>query len=549
MLRGSVLTIIEVGMTVLTLLCAIGWPLLGNGFFRAIENWGARSARKRALIVVFCGVSPICIRLCILPVKPIPQPSVHDEFSHLLAGETFASGRLANPVHPMWVHFETFHEDQQPTYMSMYPPAQGLTLAMGRVFFGHPWYGVCITMGLMCGAICWMLYGWLPPAWALLGGILVVLRIGVSSYWMNSYWGGGASAVGGALLLGALPRLLRRPRLTTALIIGLGLAILANTRPYEGIVLSVAASVPLIAWLLGSKRPSWRVALLHVLTPLTALLLVVACAMAYYNWRVFGSPATLPYQVNRATYAIAPVFLWNSPQPEPIYRHWMMRRFYVDWELPVYQAAHTFSGFFAAIGTKIGLLVMFFLGPSLIVPLIMLPRVIRDRRVKWLVLAAVVYLAGLSGNAFSVPHYLAPATALFYALVIQAMRHLRMWRLEGQPSGRFLVRVLPALCVVMFMLQVVRDVSSPTGDLPRTVVQRSLEALPGRQVALVRYAPDHDPMGEWVYNAADIDGSKVVWARDMSASDNAALLNYFSDRKAWLVEPDAIPPKVSPYVP
>ena len=62
-----------------------------------------------------------------------------------------------------------------------------------------------------------------------------------------------------------------------------------------------------------------------------------------------------------------------------------------------------------------------------------------------------------------------------------------------------------------------------------------------------RYSPRHNPFDEWVYNGADIDGSKVIWAREMDAANNLELIRYYRDRRVWLVEPDSTPSAVSPY--
>jgi hypothetical protein len=224
-----------------------------------------------------------------------------------------------------------------------------------------------------------------------------------------------------------------------------------------------------------------------------------------------------------------------------------MRDFYVSVELSMFQAARTLPGFLDGLGKRILIILFFFLGPVLMPPLLMLPWILRDRRRRFLILAGAIFFLGLLGSVFINANYMAPATALIFAIVVEASRRLRVWRPGGQPSGAALVRALPCMCIALFLVQVGWKAASPTPDLPRTRVLHFLEKQPGRQLAIVRYATGHDSRYEWVYNAADIGASRVVWARDMSAADNRELLDYYKDRKVWLVEPDQTPPVVSPY--
>jgi hypothetical protein len=229
---------------VFALLAAWKRPLAFNGVFAAAERFGTRIAQDSKAAILTLVLLPTLLRLCLLWMIPIPVPGIHDEFSYLLASDTFDHGRLTNPTHPMWTFFETIHVNQLPTYMSKYPPAQGAVLAMGQVL-GHPWIGVLLSVSVMSVVALWSLRGWLPQRWAFLGALFVALRLGNFSYWGNSYWGGAVPAIGGALVIGAVPRLMRSYRNRDVVVFSLGVSILANSRPFEGFILCAAVGLTL----------------------------------------------------------------------------------------------------------------------------------------------------------------------------------------------------------------------------------------------------------------------------------------------------------------
>ncbi len=312
---GPGLVLIETGLAGMAIVAVLGWPRLGCSFFSRIERPLAQLARRKGLSLAFVGLAALLLRLAILPLCPVPHPFSTDDFSFLLAADTFAHGRLANPTPAMWTHFESIHITMQPTYMSMYFPGPGLVMAAGKVLFGQPWYAILIFGAAMCAAICWMLQAWLPPSWALLGGVLAVLRLALFSYWTNTYTGGSwLSVFAGALVLGALPRLLKTARFRYGMLMAVGIALLGLTRPYEGVLLTLPVAVVLGRWLLfGKSRPPAAVLLRRSAAPL-ALIVAAAAWLGYYDYRAFGSPFTLPYTVARNTYGVAPYYVW---QPGP----------------------------------------------------------------------------------------------------------------------------------------------------------------------------------------------------------------------------------------
>lgn len=607
---------------VLVVCLALAWPRTGWGepAFAWAERKFVAFARHRTLAILVIGVAAILARVALLPWLHVPQPKVHDEFSYLLAGDTFAHGRLANPPHPLWMFFDTFHVIQHPTYASMYPPAQGMALAVGQLL-GQPWIGVVLSVAAMCMAFVWMLQGWLPPEWALLGGVLVWTRFGIFSYWMNSYWGGAVAATGAALVLGALPRIWEQRRARDAMIFGLGAGILAISRPLEGAIFFVPFGAAILWWAARLGDPARAAAAKRVVLPIAAVLACAGAFVGYYNWRVTGSPVRFPHFIEQREITTA-IFLWQHDKPPISYANPQFDDFYHNFLPSLYQASWP-----AAVGQwwyKSTDFWEFFLGPALSLPFLALPWLLKDPRNRLLLFQVALSALGLWVVVYYHAHYAAPLMATVFVLLVQGLRLLRRFRFLGSPIGVGLTRLivlfsvligadyfaqsivaqpsalfewsrrhsllaLAAPLLVLLLLRVgfslarrpvapwrahlsgvcefllviaivlqlcemqrnlyadafpyVDDVNEPF----RKPVEQQLAALPGEHLVLVRYSKDHNPGEEYVYNEANIDHAKTVWAREIPGMDLKPLFDYFRNRDVWLYEPDKDNEGVSPY--
>jgi len=514
--------------------------------------FGQFSARPFfATAALFLGV--LLLRVALLPIFPVPTPGAHDEFSFLLLGDTITHGRLANPTPPLYQSFETFHENMYPTYCSKYAPAQGFFLAFGQIL-GNPWIGVLVSASLLAALFFWGLRIWMPSRWAFLAALLAALKLCVASYWINSYWGGAVAASAGALALGGLGRILKRPDASGALTFAAGISILANSRPYEGLIFSLPLGAVFLWWMLGKtdSAPPWPVRLRKVILPAAAVLVAGVGFVGYYNWRTTGSPRIFAMSLNQKFYDSSAIFIWETPGPPMPHNNPQFDDFYNRWQRNLYH--HTSSDLQKIGWRKIRLVAQTYFWWDL---LLILPALyfLHKRRKLYILWAALLFnIIAFFSLAWTLPHYVAPAMCAFFALFAAGIRQLRLFEWRGYALGLFLSRLVILGLVLQTANAVVTGNEDPMGIggvrlESRMEVIHCLEATPGKHLVLVRYSPHHYVHDEWVFNGADIEASRIVWARELDAAQNQKLIEHFQDRKIWVVEADKYLARPVPYAP
>lgn len=400
------------------LLLILGGALSVSGIrFRGDSNlmlWVRQIAAMRRSAVALVGLATFLGCLAVACALHEPVPRIHDEFSYLLMSDTLAHGHVSNPSPPLSEFFDTFHVLMRPVYASKYFPAQGLFLALGEMLTGHPAVGLWLSSALACAATCWMLQAWTGPMWGLLGGFLMIVQIGVYSYWSQSYWGGMVAALGGALFFGAVRRLWERSKWQNAIALALGLVIVANSRPLEGVlaVLPITGLFLIRLWRERRWQESgfWK----DLVLPVGVVLVLGATATGAYNHTITGSVLKSPYALHEQQYQESPPLIFMPPRPAISYSSFWVWDYYHLQENRLYTAQRKPSLWGIAIARKLRTWWFFYCG-ILLTPALVLPGILRRgtiRYVQIVLLAGLVGLSLASGPRSVIPHALIDVFAL-----------------------------------------------------------------------------------------------------------------------------------------
>jgi hypothetical protein len=506
-------------------------------------SWLLASDSRGVILVV---AAALLARGLLLPFVGIPEPRINDEYSYLLMADTFAHHRLTNPTPAAWQHFETFHVNMQPTYHSKYPVAQGLVLAAGRMMFHQPWVGVYLSTALLCGAICWTLQAFVTPGWALIGGLMAVVRIALFSFWTNSYFGVSVAALGGALALGTVVRLFhpdisRRSRVFLACGFSAGLMILATSRPYEGLAFSIPLFAYFIYHLIKQRKQIQFVR--DSLVPVFLIGTMGVVAMGYYNHATTGDTLLQPYPLNYRLYWPLPLFLGQKDNRQIAPADPAFAKYFEtiknEYE---FEKTKTLPGVLSLESRRFWEDWFFYVGPALTLPLLVgiLSCAIQPR-LRIVVLAATSTAIALALYIYSMTHYAAVATIAVFVFTVEGLRYLWDQQQRGERAVVIAVLITVLLASVTKQTGITNMNTAFHFQNQRRLIAEQLQGKPGQHLVLVSYDFDHHyPGNELIHNGADFRSEKILWARSKGRENDLDLCRAYPDRSFWSVTTDDI---------
>lgn len=110
--------------------------------------------------------------------------------------------------------------------------------------------------------------------------------------------------------------------------------------------------------------------------------------------------------------------------------------------------------------------------------------------------------------------------------------------------------IATGLCLASFGYRYTEALKHPARTTLHREIGNRLDAMSGKVLVFVRpMLPDTTAASAWPHDEADIDASRVVFARDLREPENSLLRKHFVGRKVLLLDLSARPPLLGDYDP
>jgi hypothetical protein len=364
-------------------------------------------------------------------------------------------------------------------------------------------------------------------------------------------------------VFGALPRLIQSWNRRDAVLLGLGIGIHCIARQFESMLL-LACIILYATRLLRSREllkkvPRVSVYAMAAAAPFFVLTLLQNKAVTQ-NW------FTLPEQLSQYQYGV-PTSLTFQPVPQPHVPLTPQQELdYRAQTLSHGLQPDSLSRFLLRLEFRVRYYRFFFF-PALYLGVFAFLLALKERRLLYVVGALAIFALGTNLFPYLLPHYLSAVTCFFILIAIIGLERLSKLQVRKLAIGAGAAKILALICLAHFLMwygchlfenSAIAAALEPfeTWDAinhgdphGRNAVNRQLAAIPGKLLVLVQYSPRHIFQNEWVWNAADLDASRIIWARDLGATENTKLIAQYPNRQLLLLEPDLRPPKLERYSP
>ncbi|HEX4180764.1 MAG TPA: hypothetical protein VHY32_08235 [Caulobacteraceae bacterium] len=536
-------------------------PRFGAGTFGWIERAITWIAARPVIAAASIALFVVGGRLLLIPFLGTAQPSAPDDGSIMLQAATYLTGHLGNAKLPP--DFESIYVVTSPSYASMYPVLRSLPLVVGALIGVGFWGGILLCMAALCVAVYLVLRAWIAPQFAYVAALVLAIRVGFFSFWVNMFYGPAFTALGGVLLIGAYAWIRRRPTLPRGALLGLSVMILMTTRPFEGMLAAAPVGVALVVDFLRSA-PAERRAFLSC-GAMAGLLVAGGLALtAASNQAVTGNWRETPYDFYRkATASVPAFFVSKRTDPRLSTVRYEQTRAALHLEDKWYERGGQATRLVPAEGHKLLSYWNFYIGFALLAPFLIGLYVLRNQVA--LLGCLGVLIGGLMLVTWDHPQYPSPATGVFLLYEGAGLMALRRWSPGGRPVGLALSRLLPTALVIGALLPLSTTILGYP-DLQfginnsayssccwirkpslRSQIEDRVGAGPNGQMVVVDNGPRADPRLVTVFNLADIARQHVVWIDDDPRYNAAAFAKYPNRTLWWLGWQDDGKPCLTPY--